>query len=77
MERRYFIGSRKEVQPECILQTARPKRLNSLCSKSPDLTGTRLTVPGVMKIAALVAFTAPHGNMSFVFLRSVPTAPAS
>ena len=77
MKRRFFIGSGKEVQPECILQMERPERLNSLCSRSPDLTGTSLTVPRTGKIAALAAFTAPHGNTSFVFSLNVRIVPAN
>lgn len=66
----------KEVQPECISQRASSGRLNCSCSRSRDLTAINPVVPEMMKIAALAVSTAPGGNMSFAFSKSVPIAPA-
>ena len=66
----------KEAQPECISQRASNRRLNCSCSRSRDLTAINPAVPEVMKIAALAVSTAPGGNMSFAFSKSVPIAPA-
>ena len=66
----------KEAQPECISQRASSGRLNCSCSRSRDLTAINPVVPEMMKIAALAVSTAPGGNMSFAFSKSVPIAPA-
>ena len=66
----------KEGQPECFSQTTRGGLLNCSCSRSRDLTAINPAVPEVMKIAALAVSTVQNGNMSFVFSKSVPTAPA-
>ena len=52
------------------------RRLNCSCSRSRDLTAINPVVPEMMKIAALAVSTAPGGNMSFAFSKSVPIAPA-
>ena len=49
--------------------------LNCSCSRSRDLTAINPVVPEMMKIAALAVSTAPGGNMSFAFSKSVPIAP--
>ena len=64
------------MQPECISQRASSGRLNCSCSRSRDLTAINTVVPEMMKIAALAVSTAPGGNMSFAFSKSVPIAPA-
>ena len=64
------------MQPECISQRASSGRLNCSCSRSRDLTAINPVVPEMMKIAALAVSTAPGGNMSFAFSKSVPIAPA-
>ena len=73
---RFFMPAGKEVQPECISQRASSGRLNCSCSRSRDLTAINPVVPEMMKIAALAVSTAPGGNMSFAFSKSVPIAPA-
>ncbi|MFR7971531.1 MAG: hypothetical protein ACLU8C_03900 [Lacrimispora saccharolytica] len=40
------------------------------------MTAINPVVPEMMKIAALAVSTAPGGNMSFAFSKSVPIAPA-
>lgn len=60
------------MQPECISQRASSGRLNCSCSRSRDLTAINPVVPEMMKIAALAVSTAPGGNMSFAFSKSVP-----
>ena len=57
-------------------QRASSGRLNCSCSRSRDLTAINPVVPEMMKIAALAVSTAPGGNMSFAFSKSVPIAPA-
>ena len=52
------------------------RALNCSCSRSRDLTAINPVVPEMMKIAALAVSTAPGGNMSFAFSKSVPIAPA-
>ena len=47
-----------------------------LMQQKPDLTAINPVVPEMMKIAALAVSTAPGGNMSFAFSKSVPIAPA-
>ncbi|HEK8908315.1 TPA: hypothetical protein STY87_001237 [Clostridioides difficile] len=74
---RFFMPERKEVQPECISQTARSGRLNCSCSRNRDLTAINPAVPEVMKIAALAVSIARNGNMSFAFSKSVPIAPVN
>ena len=47
-----------------------------LMQQKRDLTAINPVVPEMMKIAALAVSTAPGGNMSFAFSKSVPIAPA-
>ena len=72
----FFYARRKGGAAGMYFTKASSGRLNCSCSRSRDLTAINPVVPEMMKIAALAVSTAPGGNMSFAFSKSVPIAPA-
>ena len=71
-----FYARRKGGAAGMYFTKGKQRAFELLMQQKRDLTAINPVVPEMMKIAALAVSTAPGGNMSFAFSKSVPIAPA-